>query len=59
MPDEIYENMNNYGKENVGKRGKAMLEETKLILDEFFKPYNEKLAKLLGDNKYLWNEIDK
>ena len=50
--------MNNYGKENVGKRGKAMLEETKLILDEFFKPYNEKLAELLGDNKYLWNELD-
>ena len=58
MPDEIYENMKNYGKENVGKRGKAMLEETKLILDEFFKPYNEKLAELLGDNKYLWNELD-
>lgn len=31
-----------------------MLEETKVILDEFYKPFNERLAKALGDDKWLW-----
>ncbi len=33
----------------------AMREDTKVLITEFMKPYNEKLAGLLGDKKYLWN----
>lgn len=31
-----------------------MLEETKKMLKEFYAPFNQKLAKLLGDDRYLW-----
>ena len=31
-----------------------MLPETEKLLRDFFKPYNELLVKLLGDNAYLW-----
>ena len=32
-----------------------MREDTRRILEEFFRPYNKILADLLGDNKFLWN----
>ena len=31
-----------------------MREDTKQILEEFFQPYNQMLADLLGDDKFLW-----
>lgn len=31
-----------------------MAPETRRRLDEFYAPYNEKLARLLGDERYLW-----
>lgn len=31
-----------------------MLPETRRILDEFYKPYNDILADMLGDDKWLW-----
>ena len=33
-----------------------MLAETEELLKNFYRPYNEKLAKLLSDNKYLWQD---
>ena len=33
-----------------------MLNETKEILTEFYQPYNNKLAELLGDDKWKWLE---
>ena len=32
-----------------------MREDTKQILVEFFRPFNQMLADLLGDDKFLWN----
>ena len=32
----------------------AMRNDTKELLLQFFKPYNEKLAELIGDQKFLW-----
>ena len=32
-----------------------MREDTKQILVQFFLPYNQLLAELLGDDKFLWN----
>jgi hypothetical protein len=32
-----------------------MREDTKQILVKFFQPYNQMLAELLGDDKFLWN----
>ena len=32
----------------------AMRNDTKELLVNFFKPYNQKLANLVGDNKFLW-----
>lgn len=34
-----------------------MWPETRNILREFFNPYNIKLAKLLKDERYLWNDV--
>lgn len=33
-----------------------MREDTRQILVRFFRPYNQMLADLLGDDKFLWNE---
>lgn len=33
----------------------AMREDTRKLLDEFFAPYNQMLANLLGDDKFLWS----
>ena len=34
----------------------VMRNDTRQILIEFFKPYNQMLANLLGDDKFLWND---
>ena len=31
------------------------LAETSAALDEFFRPHNEELARLMGDDKYLYS----
>jgi len=33
-----------------------MLPETRIMLEEFYRPFNEKLAKLLGDDRFLWQD---
>ena len=33
-----------------------MRNDTKVILKNFFKPYNQMLAELLGDKKFLWED---
>ena len=35
----------------------ALLDETKLLLNKFFQPYNRKLANLLQDNRFLWDDV--
>ena len=44
--------------ENVHKeyRNMTMLDETKLLLKNFFKPFNRKLASLLQDKRFLWDD---
>jgi hypothetical protein len=34
----------------------AMRNDTREILRSFFRPYNQMLADLLGDRKFLWNQ---
>ncbi len=34
-----------------------MLPETKKMLQEFYAPYNKRLAELLKDDRYLWQDI--
>ncbi|KAI0238033.1 Carbohydrate sulfotransferase 15 [Lamellibrachia satsuma] len=36
-------------------RTTSMLNKTRTLLDEFYRPFNEKLASLLGDDKFLWD----
>ena len=38
---------------NTGEK-QDVYPETLKLLDEFYKPYNERLAVLLGDNKWLY-----
>lgn len=33
-----------------------MLNETKTLLDNFYRPFNQRLAELLGDGTFLWQE---
>ena len=35
----------------------AMHQQTKELLDEFYRPYNQLLAHVLSDVRYLWNDI--
>ena len=45
-------------KRNVGRHDVGpMLPETKKILHEFFRPFIKRLAVLLGDSKFLWNDV--
>jgi len=37
--------------------GVAMHQQTKELLDEFYRPYNQLLAHVLSDVRYLWNDI--
>ena len=39
---------------NVGKHKTRMLPATRALLEEFYRPFNEKLAKQMGDTRYLW-----
>lgn len=32
---------------------------TRTMLTEFYRPFNEKLAQLLGDNRYKWLDQQK
>lgn len=44
-------------KERYWNRSKLpMREDTKELLDRFFKPFNKKLADFLGDSKWLWQQ---
>ena len=36
----------------------AMRNDTREIMESFFQPYNKKLAELLGDRKFLWNQTE-
>ena len=43
-------------KANHGRNYPPMLPKTKAMLDTFYRMYNEKLARLLDDDKYLWTD---
>eukprot|EP00798_Chlamydomonas_sp_ICE-L_P030169 gene30169-35151_t len=40
---------------NVQKNKKVMLPETRKLLGAFYRPYNQKLSKLMKDDRYLWD----
>ena len=52
LPDNvrIFENVNRQAD------GLNIHPKTKKLLDDFFRPYNQLLAHLLSDNRYLWND---
>merc|ERR1719454_1190811 len=33
----------------------TMLPKTKILLDDFYRPYNQELAAMIGDDKFLFN----
>ena len=37
-------------------RVKPMLNETKALLDDFHRPYKQRLAKMLSDDRFLWQK---
>lgn len=43
--------------QNTVTNGIRMLPETRVILREFFQPFNKQLAALLGDRKFLWDDV--
>jgi N-acetylgalactosamine 4-sulfate 6-O-sulfotransferase len=44
----------NQGDRVMKEKTGAMLDKTRKMLGEFYRPYNEQLAKLLDDEGYLW-----
>ena len=51
-------NTNDWIKSDKYREKFAMLPETERMLREFYRPHNKKLAELLSDKLYLWNESD-
>ena len=47
-------NSNSWIKSPLYKNSFVLLPETKLLLENFFMPFNMKLSQLLGDDRYLW-----
>lgn len=43
-------------KQTTGGVSTAMEERTRTLLEEFYHPYNEMLAELIGDDKFLWSD---
>ncbi|XP_025093899.1 carbohydrate sulfotransferase 15-like isoform X1 [Pomacea canaliculata] len=43
----------------VSNKGKsaAMLNKTKLILDNFYRPYNRRLAQIMKEKRYSWDSV--
>jgi N-acetylgalactosamine 4-sulfate 6-O-sulfotransferase len=39
---------------NRKKEHEAMREDTRKLLQDFYRPWNQKLAKLLNDDAFLW-----
>ena len=45
---------------NVNVRAKAhgpMMEKTRIMLDNFYRPYNKWLSHILADEKYTWEDV--
>ena len=59
MTDDLWQLIAKKNPSNVsvlkGRLGDAMMNETREILDDFFRPYNRLLADLLHDDRFLWN----
>ena len=34
----------------------AMMEKTRVMLDNFYRPFNKRLATVLGDDRYTWED---
>ena len=46
---------NTHANKYSSKKGSEMMQETRDLLNTFFRPYNEMLALLLDDQNFLWN----
>ena len=55
LPAQYYYNLN---KKNIGREQKQsihpMLNETRMILQEFYRPFNQQLAAMLHNSDFLW-----
>ncbi len=40
---------------NRGPNASTILPETQMLLDKFYKPFNAKLANILGDSRFMFN----
>ncbi|KAK7471387.1 hypothetical protein BaRGS_00035939 [Batillaria attramentaria] len=60
QPDrETMTNITAIQRRNVGKlalRSHPMLAETRAMLDDFYRPHNQRLAELLHDRRFLWQD---
>ncbi|KAG1659112.1 hypothetical protein FOA52_015905 [Chlamydomonas sp. UWO 241] len=61
LTDDEWERMTSQKKANAqSSRYPRMLPETRALLEEFYAPFNQKLAKLMGDDeRYLWKDLRK
>ncbi|XP_055955022.1 carbohydrate sulfotransferase 15-like [Patella vulgata] len=60
LSDGEMEKIVKQSRKNVKKQAIGpMWQETRQILDDLYRSYNEELAELLADNKYLWKDDPK
>ena len=54
-PPSTLQRLEYIGKSNSQSRKKAMLPQTRKLLNDFYRPFNLELANLLNDKGYMWN----
>ena len=59
IDDETWQSIGSKPPTNVsvlkGRLADGMLNKTRKLLDDFFRPYNRMLADLLGDKRFQWD----
>ena len=58
LDDDTLMNIVRLPRRNVRSNKEPMLPKSKVLLREFFKPYNKMLAEYTGEDKFLWDEFN-
>ena len=56
--DEIEDHANYNARKPSDRELGGMHDKTRTLLQKFYGPYNEDLASILGDTRFLWNDTE-
>ena len=56
LGEEYREKLGNKSSNAYKKKSTSMRNDTRAILQDYYKPYNRKLAQMMEDDQYLWQD---